>query len=435
MDDATSPVYGTAGYQAPEIARTGPTVPSDLFTVARTLVVLCTDFRGYRGTYRYTLPPAADVPLFTEHDSLYRFLERGTAAAPEVRFQSADEMAAQLEGVLREIAATIRKSPAPGVSTCFTGETRRTSSSKAVWRSLPVPLVNPDDPDAAVVVTLGAMEPEAVLEALGGLADRGAEVELRRVRALLDLGRLDEATSVLDELDAIPAAASAGPDWRVSWYRGVVALAANEPDIAATWFDSVYRHLPGELAPKLALGHAAEQARDHTRAAAWFDIVSRVDPNLTSAAFGLARALSATGDRQGAVAAYQRILDTSGAYQAAQLAAVDVLLDRDGAGADLVAVRRAAAIVASLDLDRQQRDRLTVELLEAAHDALSRNGTTVDPTERVLGHALTDRALRLGLEAAYRAAARHASTSSERIALVDRANQIRPWSWWVRSRR
>ena len=37
MDDATSPIYGTPGYQAPEIARTGPTVPSDLFTVARTL--------------------------------------------------------------------------------------------------------------------------------------------------------------------------------------------------------------------------------------------------------------------------------------------------------------------------------------------------------------------------------------------------------------
>ena len=79
MDDETSPVYGTLGYQAPEIARTGPTVPSDLFTVARALAVLCTDFRGYRGSCRYTLPPAEEVPLFAEHDSLYRFIERATA--------------------------------------------------------------------------------------------------------------------------------------------------------------------------------------------------------------------------------------------------------------------------------------------------------------------------------------------------------------------
>jgi serine/threonine-protein kinase PknG len=205
--------------------------------------------------------------------------------------------------------------------------------------------------------------------------------------------------------------------------------------MAATWLESVYRHLPGELAPKLALGHVAEQAGDRARAAGWFDIVSRVDPGLTSAAFGLARALWATGDGEGAVAAYQRIPDTSGVYQAAQIAAVDLLLEGDGDGADLGNVQRAAAIVAGLDLDREQRDRLTIDVLAAAHDVVSHNGTPVDPTARVLGHALTDRALRLGLEAAYRAAARHAATSAERIALVDRANQVRPWSWWARGSR
>src|SRR4029077_2484429 len=65
MDDATSPIYGTKGYQAPEIAITGPTVPSDLFTVGRTLAVLCTNFRGYQNTYEYTLPPQSEVPLYT----------------------------------------------------------------------------------------------------------------------------------------------------------------------------------------------------------------------------------------------------------------------------------------------------------------------------------------------------------------------------------
>ena len=59
LDDRSSPVYGTVGFQAPEIAHTGPTVASDLFTVARTLAVLATDFAGYQTTYRYTLPPAS----------------------------------------------------------------------------------------------------------------------------------------------------------------------------------------------------------------------------------------------------------------------------------------------------------------------------------------------------------------------------------------
>ncbi len=58
MDDPTSAVFGTVGYQAPEIAAAGPSIASDLFTVARTLAVLCFDFRGYQSTYRFTLPAA-----------------------------------------------------------------------------------------------------------------------------------------------------------------------------------------------------------------------------------------------------------------------------------------------------------------------------------------------------------------------------------------
>src|SRR4029079_7441663 len=34
IGDSSSPIYGTVGYQAPEIGADGPTVASDLFTVA-----------------------------------------------------------------------------------------------------------------------------------------------------------------------------------------------------------------------------------------------------------------------------------------------------------------------------------------------------------------------------------------------------------------
>jgi serine/threonine-protein kinase PknG len=46
-----------------------------------------------------------------------------------------------------------------------------------------------------------------------------------------------------------------------------------------------------------------------------------------------------------------------------------------------------------------------------------------------LGCALTDRDVRLGLEKCYRSLARLSTTSAQRIALVDRANAVRPVTW------
>ncbi|MBI5088803.1 MAG: protein kinase, partial [Actinobacteria bacterium] len=105
IDDDESPIYGTVGFQAPEVPADGTSVASDLYTVARTLAVLVFEFKGYQNRYVDSLPPADEVPLFTRHDSLYRLLLRATAPRPEDRFQSAEEMRVQMLGVLGEVTA------------------------------------------------------------------------------------------------------------------------------------------------------------------------------------------------------------------------------------------------------------------------------------------------------------------------------------------
>ena len=52
IDDDDSAIYGTIGYQAPEIADEGPSPSSDLYTVGRALAVLTFEFNGYQSTYR-----------------------------------------------------------------------------------------------------------------------------------------------------------------------------------------------------------------------------------------------------------------------------------------------------------------------------------------------------------------------------------------------
>src|SRR5690348_7343952 len=63
-DDLTSAIFGTVGYQAPEVAEVGPSVASDIYTIGRTLATLVLDFRGNTTTYVASLPPVADTPVF-----------------------------------------------------------------------------------------------------------------------------------------------------------------------------------------------------------------------------------------------------------------------------------------------------------------------------------------------------------------------------------
>ena len=61
IDDDESAIYGTVGYQAPEVAETGPSIASDIYTIGRTLVVLTMEFRGYQSTYQVVTQLAAEL--------------------------------------------------------------------------------------------------------------------------------------------------------------------------------------------------------------------------------------------------------------------------------------------------------------------------------------------------------------------------------------
>ncbi|MEV6578384.1 tetratricopeptide repeat protein [Streptomyces sp. NPDC051582] len=124
MDDEESAIYGTVGYQAPEVAELGPSVASDLYTVARTLAVLTFDFQGYTNVFVDSLPDPEHIEVFGRYESFYRLLVRATDPDPGRRFSSAQEMADQLTGVLREVVALQTGRPRPQLSTLFGPELR-----------------------------------------------------------------------------------------------------------------------------------------------------------------------------------------------------------------------------------------------------------------------------------------------------------------------
>ncbi|GAA3984675.1 hypothetical protein GCM10022384_36430 [Streptomyces marokkonensis] len=128
MDDEESAIYGTVGYQSPEVADVGPSVASDLYTVGRTLAVLTFDFQGYTTVYADSLPDPDTIDVFRRYESFYRLLVRATDPDPARRFASAQEMAEQLTGVLREVVSLQTGRARPAVSTLFGPEARVTDT-------------------------------------------------------------------------------------------------------------------------------------------------------------------------------------------------------------------------------------------------------------------------------------------------------------------
>src|SRR5689334_9824035 len=448
--DSDEPIYGTVGYQAAEIETDGPSVSSDLYTVGRALAVLTFEFKGYQGTYKFTLPDG--VPLLEQQESFARLLHRATSADPDRRFASAGEMAEQLTGVLREVLATADGTPRPAFSTVFSpelqaigtgdhtsgdGDDDRGASALAVPRAeeviagLPMPQVDRADPAAGYLATFAGLDSgqraAALAAAISGDVSVPAEVaasaetRLALARAQLDAGDYDGTAGTLADL-----AAGDPWDWRIAWTDGLRRLATGDAAGAAGAFSAVYDELPGELAPKLALAFAAEAAGDSASASRYFRLVCTVDRSCISAAFGLARACLAAGDRPGAIAALAAVPEASSYHAAAQIAAVRILVSPGVTGDDL---HQADGRLSRLSLDEARRQQLTVEILRAALGWASSDRPAATGNGTILGCEPNERSLRFGLERGYRALARLTSDRARRIALVDMANAVRPKTW------
>ncbi|WP_329217460.1 serine/threonine-protein kinase PknG [Streptomyces sp. NBC_01485] len=562
MDDDESAIYGTVGYQAPEVAEVGPSVASDLYTVGRTLAVLTFDFQGYTTVFVDSLPDPDNIEVFRQYESFYRLLVRATDPDPARRFASAQEMAEQLTGVLREVVSLQSGRARPALSTLFGPEVKVTDTelfpkldgevsrlgarvaagvgieggvgggvksrrlfggsgrsgaatalgggapalpgaapapapapvpalafagggglpsagagvvagagagagsgavggtggvvaspgvgstlgaalvpgglvkivpASAAGLALPVPHVDPADPNAGFLAGLLASAPGELITALTAAPAPSVESRLRQIRAWLENGDHQAALMSLQKLEG-----ERPDDWRVVWYRGVASLVTGDHEGAALAFDAIYDAFPGEPAPKLALGLCAEVLGQLDNAAEYYRLVWSTDPSYVSSAFGLARVQLAAGDRQSAVRTLESVPESSIHYTAARVAAVRARLrQRTALAADVPFqedLTAAAAQVEALDaygLDPTRREQLSAEVLGCALDWIlsGGQGAGADTRRVLLGSELDERGLRFGLERSYRTLARLATGGEERIDLVERANRYRPRTW------
>ncbi len=462
-------LYGTAGYQAPEVAKTGPTVSSDIYTVGRTLAVLTLKMPSSGGRYDAGIPSAEDHELLRTYPSFHRLLQRATNPDPLQRFSTAEVLASQATGVLREILALKTGTERPGLSTAFSPPRTTFGTEESVGRTdtyvdgkvrgekingreivsaLPVPLVDPADPSAPLLAASVHSEPQQTLDSLAharrnGIerfadgSSGGLEITLAEVKAHLDLGDVGVASSVLAQVRT-----DGNDPWRVEWYAGLIGLLRGEFGYASMHFEKVLDALPGELAPKIALAATAELIREgadkfdtderekwRAYAESYYRIVWRTNRAIVSSAFGLARQMMYRGDFEGAVAALDQVPISSRHYAVARMTCVlIILMDRPSKDLEENDFREAARRVAMLPRGESRTLQMRTLVLAMAVDWVRSGHAVAEEREPILGSPFTETGLRTGTEAGLRALARNATDRAHRYTLVDLANAIRPRS-------
>jgi serine/threonine-protein kinase PknG len=345
------------------------------------------------------------------------------------------EMADQLTGVLHEVVAADSETDRPRMSKHFSPQrgiygagADQPVDAAAVIAALPVPVVDPTDPGAAVLATTSGTPPAQLEHALE-LARTGAqqanrssvEVPLRLVRASLEIGAPADARKRLAQLETVMSG-----DWRLAWYGGQCALLEGALDKAAADFETVLASLPGELAPKMAIAATAELRDARDVAARYYETVWRTDHSYVSAAFGVARQRVRAGDRAGAVSALDEVPSDSAHFTPAAATAVEILLDGlTPESLDEQTLLDAGKRASELNLESATK-RATIQLrvLGAALGWLRAGRKTT--ARRLLGAQFDEASIRHGMERAYRELAHEMTGVWERIALVEKANEIRP---------
>lgn len=272
-------IYGTKGFQAPEVASEGPSIASDIYTVGRTLASLVVDLPQSDGVYAPGIPSPVEEPLFRQYTSLYRLLARCCHEDPTQRFTSLVELEAQLLGVLREVVAVRDGRTYPAQHSLFSPQRTTFGTKHLVFRTdqlidgiarsvditpqevvaaLPSPLVDRADVGAAMLQGSSYAEPRETLETLRQAMstpqyEHSVEIPFGVVRTMLDLGLTPQARTWLRSLKE-----RFRTNWRYSWYAGVVETLLGDFAAAKLSFAEVLSLLPGEAAPKLALAAVSE---------------------------------------------------------------------------------------------------------------------------------------------------------------------------------
>jgi len=432
IDDDDSPIFGTVGFQAPEVPTQGCSIVSDIFTIGRTLLVCCAEVKGYQTTYATALPPVDEVPVFARYDSVYRLIAKTCAPNPSDRFSSADELRHQMLGVLREVVNSAHATAATSSVASDLFDPPTVVADVFTWKQLP--RLKPDltDPGLAMLASLDpGLNPQERYQALLNSPVKTLEVQIALSLAAIEVGATESWSHTVDEI------LSHDPwEWRAAWIEGLAALNSGDWSQAQSCFNAVYGQVPGELAPKFALAVACEMGGELDLAEHLYQVCATTDgAYVPGAAFGLARVRAKRKDAKGNIvdigsvlAALDLIPATSGGWPQSRRLAASYLTYSGKGVADLA---KAEDAIRASGAPAEDQLRLELEIFRRALPLATYPSVKASrrrPVPVVGDVPVTKATVRAKIESLLRQQAGLEHDTAKRVALIDEANSLRKWT-------
>ncbi len=274
-------VYGTHGFYAPEAVKK-PSPETDLYSICRTLAYMVTLMDLAQPVFG--MPSSEYYKAFRDHPALYRLLYKGTNPNPNQRFHSAEELADQLNGVLRLI---VGGTPGVPINSRLFVSTVMTTTGKLGPRGE----VALDEKDKAIsLLRYGDQSLRSgnfnnaltyYRQALG-VNPRSVDAHLRLVEVLIENGEFAQALAEITKVQRM-----APGNWKIAWYTGRLLEAQEKFTAAADQYRELLADLPGEIPPQVALARVTARQGDDEEAVVLYTSVLKADPGNTEAILGI----------------------------------------------------------------------------------------------------------------------------------------------------
>ncbi len=417
-------VYGTHGFYAPEAVK-NPSSETDLYSICRTLAYMVTLMDLANPIFG--MPSSEYYKAFRDYPALYRLLYKGTHPKPAQRFHSAEELADQLNGVLRLVTGGTLGMP---VNSRMFLSSVMTTTGKLGLRGEAVL----DEKDKAIAVLRygdQALRSGNFNNALNfyrqalRVNPMSVDARLRIAEVFIEQGEFSQALAEVTKVQRM-----APGNWKVAWYTGRLLEAQEKLTDAADQYRELMADLPGELPPQLALARVSARQGDDTGAVDLFSGVLRADPGNTDAILGVTNSYLNLKRWDEAAQVLSSVSEAAAKYVDAQLLLCDLYINRM-MPLSLQNVERASHAVQTLSGRTEDARYYLIrgDIYRAAWQLVRQQKLTAkadiagvpDAHPRTLGSAA---------EESYKQYLLRTKQPDNREAIVRRKLEVAPWRFW-----